>query len=229
MKQTLSIGSFLLLSTFFLFFIKQNANAQQFYRIGAEYSIKYKGADGRQMLQLGKVCYDINNKTIVVKTTFPSEEMMVQKGGETRKIVNSQVVQTYKSVVPVELSIFHLALSNQLENFGLNNLGYQMVSIKKEKGLVMTAWKPAKKYQKQLSEILISTKNKQLFAIVFFGKNDKIVAKHFYRNYTNTNGFLFPTEIVRISYTNKKKGYQLTNYKNIILNNFDNDECGAKW
>ncbi len=220
-------ASILLLAALFIF-VGQTIDAQQFYRIKADYSIKYKGADGRQMLQLGRVCYDINKKTIVLKNSFPTDETIVQQGNETRKIVNFKVVETVKSVVPVELSIFHLALSSQLENFGLSNIGYTMSEIKKEKGLVMTSWKPAKKYQQQLGEILISTKNKQLFAIIFLDKNGKTVAKHFYRKYTNINGFLFPAEIVRISYLNNKKSYQLTTYKNIVLNNFDNEvECGG--
>ncbi len=201
-----------------------NASSQQFYRIKADYSVKYKGADGKQMLQLGTVFYDINNKVIFIKNNFPQKSNVVQKHNKTRQIINGKITQTFTSPIPVEFSIFHLALSNKLEHFGLDRLEYSMEAIKKEKGLVMTEWKPLKKTKQKLGKILISTKNKQLFAIIFLDASKNIIAKHFYRKYTNINGFIFPTEIVRISYVGKKQSYELTSYKNIKLNEFGINE-----
>ncbi len=197
------------------------ATAQQFYSIKVDYSVKYKGANGEQMLQIGTVSYDMNRKSIIIRNSFPDKEVLVQEGNKIKKIINGTCVQTFDAPVPVDLSVFHLALSSRLENFGLDQLSYSMEDIKKEKDLVMTSWKPHEKLQNKLGRILISTKNKQLFAIIFTDINDNVISKHFYRKYVNINGFMFPSETVRISYFGKKQSYEVTSYKNIRLNEFD--------
>ncbi len=213
----------ILLLPFFIF-AANNAISQQFYRIKVDYSVKYKGVGGEQMLQLGQVFYDINNKVILIKSSFPQQEIIVQKGNKTHKIIDGNITQTFESPIPVYFSIFHLALSNKLENFGLDQLGYSMEEIKKEKGMVMTSWKPQQRLKQQFGNILISTKNKQLFAMIFLDTSGNIIAKHFYRKYINLNGFIFPMEIARISYWGKKQSYELTTYKNIKLNEFGSNE-----
>lgn len=201
-----------------------NANAQQFYRIKTDFSIKYKDANGKQLLQMGAIFYDINNKTIVIKTGFPTKQTIAQKDSIIYKIGNSEITKQGKVIIPVELSIFHLALTGNLENFGLDKLAYHIEEIKNEKGLVISIWTPNEKIKKYAGKILVATKNKQLHSIIFLDKNQKITTKHFYRNYTNINGMMFPCEVLRINYDGDKESYKLSTYKNIILNETNKNE-----
>lgn len=201
-----------------------NANAQHFYRIRADFSVKQKDISGKQMLRLGTVFYDLNNKTIVLKNSFPTNEVVAQQDSFSYILENGKLVNKFQSIVPVYFSIFHLSLSNKLENFGLDRMGYTMQEIKKEKGLVMSSWIPQDRLKKYVGKVLVSTKNKQLYAIVFLNPKGELIAKNFYRKYVNINGFVFPKEIVRIQYIGKKESYELTTYKNIILNEFNANE-----
>jgi len=198
-------------------------NAQQFHRIKSDYSIKYKDAQGNQVLQMGVVFYDVNAKKIVMKNGFPVREILVQKDTVIYQIRNEQIINSVKSYALVDLSIYHLALTGELNNYGLKKSGFTLDTMKNDKGLVLSTWLPPKNVNNVLGRILVSTKDKQLFGIVFLDPNDKIIAKHLFRDYTNINGFDFPTEVLVITYVNDKEVFNLTKYSKIALNGTDNE------
>ena len=199
-------------------------NSQAFYRIKAEYSIKYKDPKGIEVLQKGVLFYDINSRMIVMKNGFPVREMIVQKDTSIFQIRNNFIHSRTKAYSIVELSIFHLALTGQLEDYGLKKAGYQLENVKEDKGLLLTTWFPPENLKKDFGKILVSVKDKNLFGIVFLDTNEKIIAKHFFRDYTNINGFAFPKEVLRMTYFNDMEIYNLTNYDKITVNGPNEDE-----
>lgn len=198
--------------------------AQQFHRIKSEYSIKYTDTKGNQILQMGVVFYDINSKKIVMKNGFPVREMLVQKDTTIYQIRNNLLVGTSRAYALVDLSVFHMALTGELNNYGLDKAGYHLENVKSDKGLILTTWAPPDEAKNYLGKILVSTKEKQLFGIVFLDTNEKIIAKHFYRDYKNIEGFVFPTEVLRITYSNDEESYKLTKYTKIKINEMDDEE-----
>lgn len=198
--------------------------AQQTYRIKTEYSIKYKDIRGNEILQMGSIFYDMNNKIVVMKNGFPVREILAHKDTTIYQIRNNKLLEKHQAYSNTSLTIFHLALSGKLNNFGLDDTGYHLVNVKSDKGLILTTWSPPDKFKDVLGKILVSTKNKQLFGIVFLDKNENIVAKHFYRNYRHLNGFTFPSEVLRITYEDGKESYKLTKYKNIRINETSKNE-----
>ncbi|MFN8257882.1 MAG: hypothetical protein U0W24_19450 [Bacteroidales bacterium] len=197
--------------------------AQQFHRIKADYSIKYKDPQGNQVLQMGVVFYDINSRKIVMKNGFPVREIVVLTDSSIYQIRNNSIFASQKTYSLSELSIFHMALTGSLSNFGLDKTGYQLDTVKNDKGLVLSSWLPPKN-NLNLGKILLSTKDKQLFGIVFLNPQDNIIAKHFFRDYTNIKGFDFPTEVLVVTYQDEKEVFHLTKYTNIELEDTKNDE-----
>jgi hypothetical protein len=212
---------------FAIFFLLNSThmNAQQFYRIRAEYTVKYKDTRGNQVLQMGATFYDSNNKILVIKNGFPVREILAQKDTSIYQIRNEKLVGKSRAYALVDLSIFHMALTVQLNNYGLDKAGYHLENVKSDKGLILTKWAPPEKTKDYLGKILVSTKEKQLYSIVFLDTDEKIIAKHIFRDYKNIDGFVFPREVLRITYENNEEtSYKLTSYKNVRVNETGRDE-----
>lgn len=201
-----------------------DANAQQFFRIRAEYTIKYKDTQGNQILRMGATFYDTNTKMLVVKNGFPVREILAQKDTTIYQVRNEKLVGQSRAYALVDLSIFHMALSGGLNNFGLDKTGYHLENVKSDKGLIITTWAPPESAKEYLGKVLISTKEKQLYGIVFLDTNENIVAKHIFRDYKIIDGFEFPREVLRITYNGGEETYKLTNYKNVRINETGRDE-----
>jgi len=201
-----------------LFFLATTSHAQQFYRIKADYSIKQKQHDGTQSLTMGTVYYDKNFKKIVYKNKFPNTETWITIDTTLYKIIDDKIISKSKVPAIAELTIFHIALSGQLSNYGFDKSSYKISNVEKQNDLVITTWLPPQKFSKLLGKILISTKDKRLFGIIFYNPQNEISSKQFFEDFQNFNGFDFPSKIVQINYVNNKEDYQVITYKNILTN-----------
>lgn len=207
---------------FIIYFLPFNTYAQ-FYRISADFTIKEKKVDGTHSLTKGRVYYDINNEKIIYDITFPAEQNLVMK--DTSMYLYRDGVLTDRQTVPNtnKFSVFHLSLNSHLDNYGLNNTGYKIEKVEKKDGMVMTTWLPPQNLRKVLGKVIVSQKDKQLFGVVFFDANNQIIGKQFYRNYRLVNGLNFPGEIVQVSIKEGKEFYKTTEFKNITINETQND------
>lgn len=207
-----------------LLFAPLNIQAQPFYRLKADYTIKYKDDQGKSIMQMGVVYYDTNARVIVMKNGFPVREFIVQKDTSIFQIRNNYIHARSRAYAMVELSIFHLALKGELEDYGLKKSGYSLENVKEEKGLIVTSWLPPDHMKEFVGKIMVSLKDKHLFGIVFYDVKGNIVAKHFFRDYSNINGFVFPKEVLRIQMDGTKEKSFLTNYSKISVNGLGEDE-----
>ena len=198
-------------------------NAQKFYRIKGEYSIKAKAADGKSQLTIGKFYYDKNIKKLVYQNTFPQKETWVSSDTLVYRIIDNNIAAKYASPPIGQFSIFHLVLTNQINNYGLKNSPFTIQKVEKQNDLVITTWLPPKNLAIIFGKVLISNKNNRLFGMVFIDSKDKIIRKQFFDNYQNFRGLEFPMEIVDISYTLNKENYQVTTYKNLEIDDVTED------
>lgn len=198
--------------------------SQQFFRIKTDYSVKYTDSKGNSMLQMGAVYYDINSKILVMRNGFPIKEVVAQKDTSIYHIRNNIIHSREQAYALVELSIFHLALTGELEDYGLKKAGYNLDSVRSDKGLILTIWSPSENLKCAEGKIIVSVKDKKLYGIVFLDKNEKMIAKHLFRNYTNINGFVFPTEVLRQTFIDNFESSMLTTYSKIIINDTKDEE-----
>lgn len=213
---------------FFLLFIFLDSPifAQQFFRIKADVSIKEKGADGKERLTMGQVYYDKTAKKIVYNIKFPEKETWVIVDTVLYRIVDKEIKDVKTIPAIAEFSIFHLSLNGGIADYGLKKSFYTIEKAEKENDMVITTWLAPEKFSKTFGKILLSQKDKKLFGVVFFSPANVLLSKQFFKNYTNVNGLEFPTEIVQITYPVNKAGeenYQLTTYKNIIVDDLKED------
>lgn len=193
-------------------------SAQHFFRFKADFSIKLKTHTGVQQLTMGKVYYDMTYQKLIHKVKFPKNETWVTKDTFMYQFINEK--QVSKQVIPsiARFSVFHIALSGKLPDFGLKNSSFTISKVEKDGGLVITTWQPPANYADIVGKIMISNKDKKLHGIIFFSPDDKILSKQFFNKYVNVNGFNFPSEILQINYFNGKESYEMSTYKNIKIN-----------
>jgi hypothetical protein len=207
----------------------QVSNAQQFYRIKGDVSIKDKLANGTYRLTVGKVYYDKPSLKLIYKLNFPQEETIIIKDTTLHKIGKDGVLISSQNVMVVnEFSIFHLSLSGKLADYGINSGNaakiYKISKVEKDKdGRVITTWSVVEKQlMKTLGKIKMANINKRLDAIAFYDTNDKLLSQQFFKDYVNVNGVEFPRQVTQISNnTDNTQNIQQTTYKNIVIDQED--------
>lgn len=203
--------------------------SQQFYRFKAEVSIKDKLSDGSYRLTMGNVYYDKIYKKIVYDLHFPKKETIVVQDTTMYKIENGKVTGTVKTVLIPDFTVFNLALTSKLSNYGLQSeegkAVYKIGKVEKTAKGVVTTWVPTEeRLKKVFGNIQMLKVDKRLDAMVFYDSKGKIVSRQFFKNYINVKGIEFPQEVTMISYAaDGKQNLQLTTYKNVKIDQSDED------
>ena len=181
---------------------------------------------------MGKIYYDKIYKKIVYKLIFPKNETMVVQDTTMFSINDKNlVVGTSRTFLIPEFTAFHLALSGQLSDYGLkpkNNEKsvYKIGNIEKTTSGVITTWIPTEdQYKKVFGNIKMQTVNKRLDAMIFYNAKGAVISQQYFKKYVNVKGVEFPTEVTMISISEKgEKNIQLTTYKNVVIDQSDEDE-----
>lgn len=219
---------YLLLIATLMYFVP--SYSQQFYRVRADISVKEKLPNGSYRLTVGKAYYDKVYQKLVYRLTFPDKETLVMQDTTMFQIdKNNKLKSTSRTMVVGEFTIFHLALTGKLANYGLakqdNNL-YKILKVEKQDNRIITTWTPKEEsFKKYMGNIIMANIGKRLDGIVFYDEKGKIVSKQYFKNYVNVKGVEFPLEVTQINYrTDGKSAIQQTTYKNIVIDQNDEDE-----
>lgn len=213
--------TFILACTFCLWPVV--CKGQQYNRIHADFSVKVKNASGGQSLTMGQVFYDRDNKQLIYYVTFPEKITWVTSDTLVYQIKDGKLISKTATFSMAEFTVFHLALNSHLPDFGLKNTRYTAIDVKREGDLVITTWAPPEKAREKLGNILVSVKNKQLFGAIFQDPQGVIIRKQFFENYLLINGLAFPGKIIEINISNGIESYQITSYKNVVVDEMEND------
>lgn len=207
--------------TLFLLLIAPQLSGQQFFRIRAEVTIKTILTNGEQSLTMGQVFYDRNERMIVYRLSFPEPEDIITADTVTYSVRNGAITHRVFSPSMVEFSVFHLALSSNLPDYGLKKTQFEITQVVRDQDLVITTWNPPAKIAEDIGQMKVSVKDKKLFGVIFYTPEGEISRKQLFENYIIEDGLVFPGRIVEISYTPEGENYQVMTFKNITI-----DEMG---
>lgn len=203
----------------------RHSTAQDYFRMSADFTTKVKPVEGKMNLTKGKIYYDKYAQELIYDISFPSKEKWIVQDSKIYKITNDSVYFTEEIPSMNEFTVFHLALNSNLTYFGLDEAKFSISNIEKKGDLVISYWNIPPHIQKMISTIAIAKKNNQLHSIVITGENNKILNKQFFKDYVQIGGFEFPGSIVQIFYDeNNNEEYQVMEFKNIELNDIENEE-----
>ena len=208
-----------------------HSQGQQFYRLRANVSIKEKLANGTTRLSVGTAYYDKLYGKIVYKFTFPRPEtIIVQDTTVYRLDEKGKLLEVQRSIILPEFTIFHLALTNRLSDYGMKDPTYElykMSKVEKQGNKVISTWMPTDPSLNQyLGKLLMSNINKRLEAIAMYGPDGGLLSRQFFKEYKNVKGVEFPTKVTQLTYSTKSTGgntIQQTTYSNILIDQTDED------
>jgi len=198
--------------------------SQDFFRLKTDFTIKSKTVDGQQQLTVGKIYYDKNIKKLIFQIRFPEKETWVQEDTTLYKIVDAHVVSKQSTPSIAELTIYHLALEGNLADYGLKKSNMKIIDVEKDGNKIISTWVPPPELKDVFGSILMMNVDQQLVGIIFKNNEDEVVGRQFFRNYLNINGLSFPQELVKETIVEGKKYYEITTYKNMIVNEKNNND-----
>ena len=192
-------------------------------RIEAEITIKE--IDSTSRITTGKMYYDKNSGSMYYSINYPNREVVVYTDSMIYMLHDGKTIENYKSTNGLKFNIFNLVLNTQMEYYGLNSSSYELVKTKTDKDQIITTWEQKFKNKKYRSgKIIMSQKNKLIFGLVSFHPDGSIISKQFFEDYINIEGLMIPSKITQIALFKEKSEYKITTYKNIKVNNFDDQK-----
>lgn len=203
----------------------QTLTAQHFFRFKSDFSIKEKEAGKDQgRLITGTIYYDKNLQKTVYNIRFPEpEQWLVRDTFMYRKKADTLVS---KQVVPPvgEFSIFNMILSQQLTDFGLAKVGYTPGDVQQDGNQVIAQWLPPEQFKAYLGPVSLASEQKRLTAAAFYDKDQKLVSKFYFQDYTMENGLAIPGKIYQIYYRESGEFVRIMALKNVTINQTDEDQ-----
>jgi len=199
------------------------SNAQQYYRFKADVTIKEKKTDGKFNLTKGTLYYDIHNRKAVYDVSFPEKALIIITDTAYISIVNGKRTSSRSSKEFLDFSLFNLCLTGKLDYYGLKNTPYTITKTEKEDSMIITTWSPPEKLKKTKGKIKVSLVNKKLFGVISYDPKGKTIAKQFFEEYIIVKTIAIPSRIVSFFYIGKTTATQITEFKNIVINETGND------
>ncbi len=196
---------------------------QSYFRISGDMTIKSKSAMGDQAMTMGKVFFDRNFSKIIYNISFPEPETWLTTDSLTYRIVNDSIVAKQLSIGMAEFSVFNLALNSHLPDFGLTKSTYHIYNVELDGDNIITTWAPQENMKEKMGNIMVSTKDKRLLGVVFLNVEGIVLRKQFFEEYQDISGILFPSKIVEIAYGPEGENYQISNFRNLKLNELENN------
>ncbi len=219
MLKTSIIVSLLSLSLF------QIAGAQEYYRVNADFTVKIKRTDGTMNLTKGAVYYDKNIKELIYRVTFPEPEVWVIADTSLFKFREDTLYDRISIPSINEFTVFHLSLNSGISDFGMKRSRFKVSKVEKKNGLVLSYWKIPRQAEISIDHVVVAKKENRLESVIMVGEESRILSRQFYRNYLKIGAFEFPQQIVQILPNEEgQENYQVTDFKNIKVNDMDNDE-----
>lgn len=198
--------------------------AQTYNRIEAEFSVKEKKYNGKQQLSMGHVYYDRQYRKVVYNMTFPQKSTLVMTQDAIVLIENNTVINRQPASHLVKFSIFNLSLQGSLAYFGLKQTPFELKNVERDGEKVISTWELPEDMVENKSKVMLSQVNKQLQGFISYDKDDEVISKQFFENYTTVKGLKFPKRVVQFRYVGDgKKNTRITTYKNIKVNQAGNE------
>jgi hypothetical protein len=201
-----------------------SANGQEYFRISADFTVKVKKSDGTLNLTKGKVYYDKNFSELIYDVSFPQKEKWVLNDTILTKIRKDTLFE--KITIPSinKFTIFHLALNSSLNDFGLKNSIYKISKVEKKNDLVLSYWKIPEQASTVLDHVIVAKKDNRLESVIMMGDKLNVISRQFFKEYIKISAFEFPQQIIQIIYSEDgKENYQITEFKNIKVNELEKD------
>ena len=199
-------------------------NGQQYYRLKADLTVKKKNADSTFQLVKGSFYYDDIVGKLNYQHVFPQRETFIMQDTNVYQFSDGKYLGRSFSMSQPKTSFFALLLHNNTSNYGFENTNYELSDVEEDGGLTIATWMPPKGLRDKLGKILIANRDGILHGLVFYNIEEEVLSKQFFEEYFNVDGIDFPTRVTQLFYKDGTEFFQVTTYKNIIVDEKNNDD-----
>jgi hypothetical protein len=214
----------ILLSFILVLILSASLSAQSLQRIEADFTLKESDRVGNKKLSVGKVFFDKNIRVIVFKITFPYEEVLcVHERGVTRFKADTVFQEVWMEGL-VDVNIFNLFLNGNLEYYGLKQSQFELKDIEQDNQKIISTWVHPRGKKLGIGKMLLATEDKKISGLITFNADDVLASKQLFEEYIETNGYFFPSQVIQYQYVNNEKEIRISNYREIKLNAYENDD-----
>lgn len=213
-----------ILFSLFLLCLALMTTSQSLQRIEADFSLKESDRNGNKKLSVGKVYFDKNIRVIVFKITFPYEEVLcIHERGITRFKADTVYQEIWMEGL-VDVNLFSLFLNGNLEYYGLKQSQFELKDIEQDNQKIISTWVHPKGRKMGIGKMLLATENKKLSGLITFTAEDEVASKQLFEEYIEIDGYSFPSQVIQYQYYQNEKEIRISNYREIKLNFYDNDD-----
>ncbi len=214
----------LILSLTLCFIAFAHLKGQEYFRMSADYTVKVKRADGSMNLTRGSVYYDKNIRELIYRVDYPRKETWVIADTSLFKFRNDSLIERMTIPSIAEFTVFHLSLNSGISDFGLKQSRFKVNKVERRNGSTLSYWKIPKELESTISHVVVAKKGGHLESVFMVGEDNRVMSKQFYRDYQMSGAFEFPMKIIQlIPDESGKNHYQVTEFRNIRINDMDND------
>jgi hypothetical protein len=202
-----------------------SGQSDAYFRIKADFTVKEIYTDGRTGLTMGQVYFDKAKRKIVYNVRFPEKEIWYFNDS-LMFTVKGTIVDKQQGVPGyIDFSIFSLSLNHQLKDYGLKkNTVFDLKEIVKEDDMVISIWKPKKQFNQMLGDVKVSVRGNKLLGVIIYNVDGQMIGKQIFSEYKKIGAIEFPAQIISYTFVNDtEQSKQLITYKNVILNQRDED------
>lgn len=205
--------------------IFQGLEAQEYYRMNADFTVKIRKSDGTMNLTRGSVYYDKNIGELIYRVSFPQPEVWVMADTSIFKFREDTLYERVTIPSVNEFTVFHLSLNSGISDFGLDKSMFRVSKVEKRDEQVLSYWKIPDRVESSIDHVILSNQENRLVSVIMVGDESKILSRQFFRDYVRIGAFEFPRQIVQIIPDEEgNDNYQVTEFENIRVNDMENEE-----
>jgi len=123
-----------------------------------------------------------------------------------------------RSTKTISLPFAQIFGSVAKEDYGLSDLGYQLAKHKLKHDTLFTYWDPPGKARNLLGNTVLAEVGEKLVYVEAQSPKGGVISKSFFRNHLESDGILFPGEVLTEVYYDSITSTEYTTYKNVQIN-----------
>jgi len=190
--------------------------AQEPFRLKADFSLKATNTAAGDRLTTGTLYYDRNLGQLIYRIQFPEQATMVLTHDSI--LYRSELQrQASPNTAPPISSVFHLALTGQLADYGMAaSNSFQLLENGRDGNYIVSTWKPT--VAGKTSKVALLQLHGKLAGVIIYGPNRKPVSRQEFSGYEQFLGSSIPTHIRQELLLGDNPSYISLELSNIVLN-----------
>lgn len=194
--------------------------AQKFSRLQADFSILEKNTEkDSSYIVTGNIDYNLFTDVTKYEIAFPEKSVWVFQDSTLNRYDSSMCLVSIDTVGQFnEFAIFQKILTDQLQDFGLEDYGFRISEVEKIDSSIIYQWSPPNGQLEFLKNVVTQQIDEKLVSLIFIDENDLAINKTYYEDYIEVKGLPIPQQIKTHFATKTNEIFRILEFRSIQVN-----------